>query len=106
MMVDLANLAAKELNRNIQFNIKLVKEKDPFQKIGEIEITKTTMYVVVLNLEQKTSYEWPIDKFESRLFMIKEMVEDYHDSGILPTLTNEEDPFWDPEDTNLTKVNK
>jgi hypothetical protein len=30
MMVDLANLAAKELNRNIQFNIKLVKRSDPF----------------------------------------------------------------------------
>ena len=77
MMVDLANLAAKELNRNIQFNIKLVKRQDPFQKIGDVSITKTDLFVVVLNLEKKTSYEWPIDKFESRLFMIKQMVEDF-----------------------------
>lgn len=106
MMVDIANSAAKALNRNIQFNIKLVKEKDPFQKIGETSVTKTNMSVVVLNLENKTSYEWSIATFESRLFMIKQLVEDYHDSGILPVLSNEDDPFWDPEDLNLTKANK
>jgi hypothetical protein len=77
MMVDLANLAAKELKRNIQFNIKLVKKEDPFQKIGDVSVTKTDLFVVVLNLEKKTSYEWPLDKFESRLYMIKQMVEDY-----------------------------
>ena len=76
-MVDLANLVAKELNRNIQFNIKLVKKEDPFQKIGDVTVTKTDLFVVVLNLEKKTSYEWPLDKFESRLYMIKQMVEDY-----------------------------
>ena len=69
-------------------------------------MTKTAIFVVVLNLENRTSYEWPIDKFESRLFMIKQMVDDYHDSGILPKLKNEDDPFWDPEDLNLTKANK
>ena len=37
---------------------------------------------------------------------IKEIIEDYHDTGILPKLTNEQDPFWDPEDINLTKANK
>ena len=83
-----------------------VKEKDPFEKIGELSITKTAIYVVVLNLENKKSYEWPHDKFENRLFMIKEIIEDYHDTGILPKLTNEQDPFWDPEDINLTKANK
>ena len=53
MMVDLANLAAKELKRNIQFNIKLVKKEDPFQKIGDVTVTKTDLFVVVLNLEKK-----------------------------------------------------
>ena len=62
--------------------------------------------MALLNLENKTSYEWPHDKFENRLFMIKEIIEDYHDTGILPKLTNEQDPFWDPEDINLTKANK
>jgi hypothetical protein len=76
MMVDLANLAAKELKRNIQFNIKLVKKEDPFQKIGDVTVTKTDLFVVVLNLEKKTSYEWPLDKFESRQYMIKQIVED------------------------------
>jgi hypothetical protein len=39
-------------------------------------------------LEKKTSYEWPIDKFESRLFMIKQMVEDYQNDGTLPKITD------------------
>ena len=38
--------------------------------------------------------------------MIKEMIEDYHNNGNLPKLSNENDPFWDPADINIIKTNK
>lgn len=48
------------------------------------------------NNEEKYYYEWPADKFHNRLFMIRELLEEFFDSGNLPKLNKAEDPFWDP----------
>jgi len=37
-----------------------------------------------------------VDKFENRLFMIREILEEFFDDQKLPILEKEEDPFWDP----------
>jgi hypothetical protein len=50
----------------------------------------------VNNTEEGYYYEWEVEKFENRLFMIREILEEYFDDGTLPQLQKEEDPFWDP----------
>jgi kinesin family member 1 len=91
--VNEANLAATELKRDIKFNTKMVKKLDPF---GGSKNSKTEVLVKIDNNESKYYYEWPIDKFENRLFMIRELLEEFFDTGDLPRLAVEEDPFWDP----------
>jgi len=92
-LVNEANLAASELKRKIKFNTKMVKKLDPF---GGVTSGKTEILVKVENNEESYYYEWPIDKFENRLFMIREILEEYFDNGELPNLTKESDPMWDP----------
>jgi len=50
----------------------------------------------VNNIEEGYFYEWPVDKFENRLFMIREILEEFFDDGKYPQLVKEADPFWDP----------
>lgn len=54
--------------------------------------------VVVDNKEYQMRYQWNVDKFQNRLFLFREMLDDYLDDGILQKFgTPEKDPFWDPE---------
>ena len=74
-MVNEANLAATELKRDIKFNTKMVKKLDPFLKDGQMQHGTTEILVKVDNNEEKYYYEWPIDKFRNRIFMIREILE-------------------------------
>jgi len=92
-LVNEANLAATEMKRDLKFNTKMVKQLDPF---GDVSNSKTEILVKIDNNEEKYYYEWPVDKFENRLFMIRELLEEFFDSGNMPNVSKEEDPFWDP----------
>ena len=95
-MVNEANLAATELKRDIKFNTKLVKKMDPFLKAGALSQGPTDVIVKVDNNEDKYFYEWPAEKFQNRIFMIREILDQFFDTGELPKLDKNEDPFWDP----------
>lgn len=53
------------------------------------------------NGEDKYYYEWPADKFESRLFIIRDILNDFFDTGEKPVFDKESDPFWDPPNSIL-----
>ena len=95
-LVNEANLAATELKRDLKFNTKMVKKLDPFLKNGNMNQGKTEILIKIDNNEEKYYYEWPAEKFHNRLFMIRELLEEFFDSGSLPKLNKAEDPFWDP----------
>lgn len=95
-MVNEGNLAATELKRDIKFNTKMVKRLDPFLKDGQMSHGKTEILIKVDNNEEKYYYEWPAEKFHNRIYMIREILEQYFDSGELVKLNKNEDPFWDP----------
>ena len=58
----------------------MVKRLDPFNK----GMGKTGILIKVQNNEENYYYEWHADKFENRLFMIRELLEEFFDSGELP----------------------
>ena len=95
-MVNEANLAAKELQRQIKFSAKLIKKMDPFLKAGALSQGPTDVIIKVENLEEKYFYEWTVQTFKDRVFLIREMLDDYFESGKLPKVPKSEDPFWDP----------
>ena len=94
-LVNEANLASTELKRNLKFQTKIVKKLDPFGSGGKL-VGKVEILIKVDNAEDNYYYEWSADKFQNRVFMIREVLEEYFDSGDLPKLSKDEDPFWDP----------
>jgi hypothetical protein len=82
--VNEANLASAELSRDIKFQTKMVKRLDPFLKDGMMSQGKTDILVKVVNDEDNYFYEWPAEKFHNRLYMIRELLEDFFDSGEFP----------------------
>lgn len=94
--VNEANLASAELKRKIFFSTKMVRRIDPFLKDGEFSHSKTDLVIIVDNQEDNYFYEWTVDKFQNRLFMIRELLEEYFEDNELPQLDKNVDPFWDP----------
>jgi hypothetical protein len=96
-LVNEANLAGQELGRGINFSTKIVKKLDPFlNKEGGMSQGKTEIMIKVDNKEDGYYYEWPADKFRNRMFVIRDILDDYFDSGEKPALDHDTDPFWDP----------
>ena len=95
-LVNEANLAANQLSRDLNFKTKIVKRLDPFLKDGNLSQGKTEILIKVDNKEDAYFYEWNIEKFRSRLYMIREILEEFFDSQELPEIDKNEDPFWDP----------
>lgn len=97
-----ANLIAQELNRNISFkpyinyyymdmeNIKAIEKKKKFR-----------IKIQVDNHELGYSYFWDINKFTSRYFLIRELLDQYYITDEIVKPSKEEDPFWDPPEPQL-----
>lgn len=88
-----ANLASDELKRQITFKTKLDKKLDPFEGNST---GKTEIKVRIQNQECQYFYEWEVDKFQNRLFMIRDLLEELFETGEMPVRDQDKDPFWDP----------
>ena len=97
-LVNEANLAGKELKRDIAFSTKIVKKLDPFlNKEGGMSQGKTEIVIKVDNKEDGYYYEWPAEKFRNRMFLIRDYLDDYFEDEKLPDFSEKDkDPFWDP----------
>jgi hypothetical protein len=49
----------------------------------------TEILILVANLEDNSTYEWPLDKFENRVFMMRDILEEYYETDDLPNLDKE-----------------
>jgi len=72
---------------------------------GNFEETMTELVVKVDNNEDKYYYEWPLEKFYNRLYMIRDVVNNYYETGDLPDFDDKDyDPFWDPPEPLLIGI--
>lgn len=70
---------------------------------------RTEIVAKVDNKEDGYSYIWPANKFKNRLYIIRDIVNDYFDTNELPVriqliwqeLEKDKDPFWDPPEPHL-----
>ena len=66
----------------------------------------TEILILVANLEDRSTYEWTLDKFENRVFMMRDVLEEFYETDELPKVDKEQDPFWDPQDAARTKTDR
>lgn len=69
--------------------------------LEELKNRRTEVQIKVDNKEEGYSYMWEPGKFENRLFMIRDLVNEYFDTNQLPEVNQEEDPFFDPPEAIL-----
>jgi kinesin family protein 13 len=92
-----ANLIAKELNRNIEFS-PFVKSINLLNTVNKKELSiENFVNVKVSNMEDGWVNYWTLEKFDNRLTLIKEAI-DYFFSRNQIKYSQEDDPFWDPEE--------
>jgi len=98
------NLIAKELNRDINFSMKLIYNfvsGAELQLFGNEKTMKTKIQIEVNNKETKNQYFWSVSKFMNRYFIIKDLLEQFYEGIELPQKNTPEDPFWDPPEAHL-----
>ncbi|KAF8782896.1 Kinesin-like protein KIF28P like protein [Argiope bruennichi] len=93
--VEVANSISEELDKRVRFEIMLVSP----QMIGK-STGRTEVYVKMKNLDTRQEYEWPKQKFLNRLYVMKEMYQNYEaeEDWDLPA---EMDPFLEDPDTEV-----
>ena len=91
-LVNEANLIGTELGRNITFSVKMVKEIELGGNEG-----KTEVMIRADNKEDGWYGMWNTDKFESRVQMMREVLNEYFDTEVKPSFEDKsKDPWWDP----------
>jgi hypothetical protein len=58
--------------------------------------SRVHLSIRVENLEDKYNYFWTVEKFNNRLALVRDYLEDFFDDGVLQTINEDNDPFWDP----------
>lgn len=97
-LVNEANLIATDLNRHVKFNVKIINIlPDEVEKEEDLEPDnwEKELKVEVQNQDYGLIWLWDVEKFEDRLCMLREMLDEQSDPS------PEEDPLWDPPEENL-----
>lgn len=68
---------------------------------GKLTDGVTDVVIKVDNDEEKYSYEWTTDKFQNRLYIMRELLDEFFESNQIPQKSKDEDPFWDPTEPQL-----
>ncbi len=66
-----------------------------------VETKKRSVKIKVINREAGYVYWWSLPKLYNRYFIIKDMSDNYFETGVVPTPAENEDPFWDPPEYSL-----
>eukprot|EP00826_Nyctotherus_ovalis_P001442 TRINITY_DN10226_c0_g2_i4.p1 TRINITY_DN10226_c0_g2~~TRINITY_DN10226_c0_g2_i4.p1 ORF type:complete len:833 (+),score=293.22 TRINITY_DN10226_c0_g2_i4:139-2637(+) len=99
-----ANLLAEALERDIAFDVKLVKELPDWMGktvSKDLQKAKTVAQILVNNKENNSHYIWSEDKLFERLELIKEIANNFFDTGEKPEWDPETDPFLDVPEPEL-----
>ena len=93
-------MIAAEFTRDIRFNSQLTSAMPDF---GDLKAEKRIFQIKVDNREDGYFYVWNPDKFVNRVDMMRNMFNEYIESGgDMPDFSNkEQDPFWDPPEPVL-----
>lgn len=82
-LVHEANLIAKELKRDVNFSTKMTRIVSDY---GSLQDARTDCLIRVDNKEEGYYYMWDADKFQNRIIMMRDLLNEFFDSGDLPNV--------------------
>ena len=84
-LINEANLCAEKFNKDVTFEAKLATVIPDSHSTFTVE-EKTNILIKVYNHEYGEQYLWSEDKFQDRLYVIRELVNTYFDTCQIPFL--------------------
>lgn len=103
-LINEANLCAREFDKDVIFKTKLISvipediNKSPIEMLKS---RKAEIFIKVNNKDKGDVYLWDMEKFMDRLYVIRELVNNYFDTNQVPEMEGGDDPFWDPPQPQL-----
>jgi len=97
-LINEANSMADELKKPVRFEARLVVKSNNvnLSTLDELKSLKTIDVTIrVTALDNGNVWNWNHVKFDSRLFMMRELYQEYMDFGPRD-IPKSKDPFWDP----------
>lgn len=68
---------------------------------NQIDMKKRTIMIKVVNKDAGYCYWWDPQTLSNRYYIIKDMSQNYFDTGVIPQFDQQNDPFWDPPTPSL-----
>jgi hypothetical protein len=99
-----ANSMAREMNKPVKFEPKLSVKKVSHglssmtadkEEEGALSGKSLELVIRMNNLNDGNVVTWSADKFESRLFLMRDLYREFCDQGFVE-VNQADDPFWDP----------
>jgi len=102
-MVAEINLTAEELHRLITMStfFEYSYYTDNERRASAEGKSRLRPKILVDNKEQGYSYVWDLDCFTNRYYMIKDQLDTFYNTKVLPAVEEATDPFWDPKEQIL-----
>lgn len=65
------------------------------QPLEDMKNRRNEIQIKVENIDNECCYIWSTEKFNDKLLMMRDVVNTYTSTGQIPTLSPEDDPFFD-----------
>jgi len=106
--VEEANSISEELDKRVKFEIILISphmlgkmQGTKAEGFTDMKSTQPEVCVKMKNLENGTEFIWPKEKFLNRLYLMKEMYNNYEEEEDDWDLPEDKDPFQEDVDTEV-----
>lgn len=103
-----ANMIAEELDKDVRFKAFIDREllegeREEGETVGEalVENGKLESKIRATNQQFSYYYDWDMDTSDNRLYLFRDLLEQYYTDLTIPRLRPEDDPFWDPPEPKL-----
>jgi len=78
-------LIAKEFKKNITLSVRM-SISDNEEDDTEIDMKKRSIMIKVVNKDTGYVYWWDVDTLSNRYYIIKDMAEQYFETGVVPNV--------------------
>lgn len=92
------NLIAKTFGKQVSLSSKVAYElnEDTNDTPAECHFR-----IEVVNRDHGYVYRWDLPKFDHRYLLVQQLMHSFMQNNLIPSLSPEEDPFWDPPEPEL-----
>ena len=95
------NLIARTFHKQVELTSKIIYKIEDEEEEQQQPLYDCQLKIEVVNNEYGYIYRWDLDKFETRYYLVQDLMQEFLQSNTIPHLQKEQDPYWDPPEPEL-----